>query len=67
MPQFYTPESQDGASSMAIVIRTNGDPGAIARQATALTRAIDPEQPCTASPPWKIASPAASDSRDLRR
>ena len=45
MPQFYTPESQDGGSSMAMVVRTHSDPGAIARQATALVHAIDPEQP----------------------
>ena len=45
MPQFYTPESQDGSSSMAMVVRTRSDPGAIVRQATALVHAIDPEQP----------------------
>jgi putative ABC transport system permease protein len=45
MPQFYTPESQDGSRSMAIVVRTRSDPGAIARQATALVYSIDPEQP----------------------
>ncbi len=45
MPQFYTPESQDGSSSMAMVVRTRSDPGPIARHATALAHAIDPEQP----------------------
>jgi putative ABC transport system permease protein len=45
MPQFYTPESQDGASSMAMVVRTTVDPSAIARQVTALIHTIDPEQP----------------------
>lgn len=45
MPQFYAPESQDGSSSMAMVVRTTSDPKAIARQAAALVHAIDPEQP----------------------
>jgi putative ABC transport system permease protein len=45
MPQFYTPEWQDGTGSMAIVVRTIADPGEIARQVSALVRAIDREQP----------------------
>jgi putative ABC transport system permease protein len=45
MPQFYTPESQEGSNRMAMVVRVLSNPGTIARQAAALVRAIDPDQP----------------------
>jgi putative ABC transport system permease protein len=45
MPQFYTPEAQEASSRMAMVVRTASDPLSIARQASAMVHAIDPEQP----------------------
>ncbi len=45
VPQFYWPASQDAPRSVAIVLRTAGDPIEMAREATGIVRMIDPDQP----------------------
>jgi putative ABC transport system permease protein len=45
LPQFYTPLSQHPDVYMQLAIRTSGDPMAIARQAAAVVRSIEPESP----------------------
>jgi ABC-type antimicrobial peptide transport system permease subunit len=44
-PEMYIPYQQKPAANMAVVLRTAGDPVALAAPARAAIRAIDPDQP----------------------
>jgi putative ABC transport system permease protein len=45
MPQYYTPQAQEGPGSMIVVLRTAGDPLLLAREASAMVRQLDPDVP----------------------
>src|SRR6185295_4522837 len=45
LPQIYLPHSQNPSPAMALVIRTSVSPETIARQAAAVVRMLDPDQP----------------------
>ena len=45
IPQFYLPLTQYATPSIALVIRTRGDPEKITRQAIAIVHSIDPDRP----------------------
>jgi predicted permease len=45
LPQIYLPHSQNPSPAMALVIRTSVAPETMARQAAAVVRMLDPDQP----------------------
>jgi putative ABC transport system permease protein len=45
MPQYYTPQAQEAPGSMIVVLRTAGDPLQLAREASGVVRALDPDVP----------------------
>jgi putative ABC transport system permease protein len=45
VPELYLPATQDDFSSMAIVVRTNADPTALASTLRSIVRSIDPQLP----------------------
>jgi putative ABC transport system permease protein len=44
-PQFYMPESQQANDGLFAVLRTQGEPGAVTREALTIIRQLDPELP----------------------